>query len=109
MKRDQIFMVNRNDWLWGIQVSVAIISLAETLLLTYLGYKVSICCVIACLRFTKKGRLNCFDFPSVTLQCDAAVCSRAVFSCFCQSAFTFVLPPVSDAAVVVVNARPGRP
>jgi len=33
-------MVNRNVWLWGIQVSVAIISLAETLLLTYLGYKV---------------------------------------------------------------------
>jgi len=34
-------MVNRNIWLWGIQVSVAIISLVETLLLTYLGYKVS--------------------------------------------------------------------
>jgi len=39
-------MVNRNDWLWGIQVSVAIISLAETLLLTYLGYKVILCCVV---------------------------------------------------------------
>ena len=34
-------MVKRNIWLWGIQVSVAIISLSETLLLTYLGYKVS--------------------------------------------------------------------
>jgi len=33
-------MVNRNIWLWGIQVSVAVISLSETLLLTYLGYKV---------------------------------------------------------------------
>lgn len=26
--------------LWGIQVTVAVISLAETLLVTYLGYKV---------------------------------------------------------------------
>ena len=40
VSRGQIFMVNRNIWLWGIQVSVAIISLSETLLLTYLGYKV---------------------------------------------------------------------
>lgn len=32
--------MNRNTWLWAIQVSVAIISLSETLLLTYLGYKV---------------------------------------------------------------------
>ena len=34
-----IWWVNRNEWLWGIQVSVAIISLIETLLVTYLGYK----------------------------------------------------------------------
>ncbi len=39
--RDLIFWVNRDTWLWAIQVTVAIISLSETLLLTYLGYKVS--------------------------------------------------------------------
>ena len=38
--RECILWVERNEWLWGIQVSVAIISLTETLLLTYLGYKV---------------------------------------------------------------------
>ncbi|CAD5111556.1 DgyrCDS858 [Dimorphilus gyrociliatus] len=34
-----LLWVNRNQWLWAIQVTVAIISLAEQLLLTYLGYK----------------------------------------------------------------------
>ena len=38
--RYYIVWVERNTWLWGIQVTVAIISLTETLLLTYLGYKV---------------------------------------------------------------------
>ena len=39
--RRLILWVNRNTWLWAIQVSVAIISLSESLLLTYLGYKVN--------------------------------------------------------------------
>ena len=39
--RALILWVNRAYWLWGIQVTVATISLTETLLLTYLGYKVS--------------------------------------------------------------------
>jgi len=48
-------MVRRNIWLWGIQVSVAIISLAETLLLTYLGYKVGSCLL---LRITGNGQFT---------------------------------------------------
>ncbi|XP_008585318.1 PREDICTED: potassium channel subfamily T member 2-like [Galeopterus variegatus] len=36
-----IFWVNRSLPLWGLQVSVALISLFETLLLGYLSYKVS--------------------------------------------------------------------
>lgn len=39
--RDFIIWVNREHWLWIMQLVVAIISLSETLLLTYLGYKVS--------------------------------------------------------------------
>ncbi len=41
--RDYIIWVNRSDlpYIWAIQVTVAIISLSETLLLTYLGYRVS--------------------------------------------------------------------
>ncbi|ESO05295.1 hypothetical protein HELRODRAFT_111253 [Helobdella robusta] len=35
-----IFWVNRNAWLWGIQVCVAIISFSETLLVTYISYKI---------------------------------------------------------------------
>nr|AWJ68274.1 putative potassium channel subfamily T [Hirudo verbana] len=34
-----IFWVCRDVWFWGIQVTVAIISLLETLLMTYLAYK----------------------------------------------------------------------
>ncbi|XP_072421909.1 potassium channel subfamily T member 1 isoform X3 [Chiloscyllium punctatum] len=34
-----IFWVNRTLWLWGIQVTVALISFLETMLLTYLSYK----------------------------------------------------------------------
>lgn len=44
--RDEILWVQREGWLWGTQVTVAIISLGETLLLTYLGYKVLL--YIAC-------------------------------------------------------------
>lgn len=40
--REYIIWVSRDTWLWVIQVAVAIISLAETSLLTYLGYKVGL-------------------------------------------------------------------
>ena len=101
MKRDQIFMVNRNDWLWGIQVSVAIISLAETLLLTYLGYKVSICCVIACLRCTTNEDLTALisqvSLCSATLQCAIArflVAFASLLSLLC--CHLSLMPPLVD-------------
>ncbi|XP_029684959.1 potassium channel subfamily T member 1 isoform X8 [Takifugu rubripes] len=38
-----IFWVNRRDPLWAIQVTVALISFLETMLITYLSYKGNIC------------------------------------------------------------------
>lgn len=46
-----IFWVERHVGLWGIQVTVAVISLAETLLVTYLGYKGNILQQILSLNF----------------------------------------------------------
>ncbi|KAK2164758.1 hypothetical protein LSH36_59g06011 [Paralvinella palmiformis] len=39
LRWEEIICVDRAEWLWGVQVTVAIISLMETLLVTYLGYK----------------------------------------------------------------------
>lgn len=43
---DAILWVNRPAELWGVQLFLALISLTEALLLTYLGYKVSILFII---------------------------------------------------------------
>ncbi|CAC5413355.1 KCNT1 [Mytilus coruscus] len=40
---NHILFVNRDDVLWAVQVSVACISLAETILVQYLSYKVGSC------------------------------------------------------------------
>lgn len=40
---DAILFVSRPTELWAVQLILALISLTEAMLLTYLGYKVSVC------------------------------------------------------------------